>query len=125
MVGTDALLIGTAPRRESATRAPAGRAHRGWVRETYVNSEEADAARVMFSIEWQAVENVGVYRRLIADDGKGMSASELVEFFNTFGGGVNQSGAHTKTSALEQRRPFSRGTHTGWWSCPGSMAKPQ
>jgi hypothetical protein len=58
-----------------------------WARETYINSIEADATRVEFGIEWQAVENLGVYRRVIADDGKGMNSEELVEFFNTFGGG--------------------------------------
>ena len=58
-----------------------------WVRETYQNACEADAKRIEFGIEWQAVESQGVYRRLIADDGKGMTAEQLVEFFNTFGGG--------------------------------------
>jgi hypothetical protein len=58
-----------------------------WVRETLTNALEADATRVEFGIEWQAVENLGVYRRVIADNGSGMSGDELVEFFNTFGGG--------------------------------------
>lgn len=58
-----------------------------WVRETYVNAIEADATRIEYGIEWQAVERSGVYRRTIADDGRGMTADELQEFFNTFGGG--------------------------------------
>jgi hypothetical protein len=58
-----------------------------WVRETLVNSGEAGAQRVEFGIEWQAVEELGVYRRLIADDGIGMTADELVGFFNVWGGG--------------------------------------
>lgn len=58
-----------------------------WVRETYKNAEEAGATRVEFGIEWQAVENLGVYRRVIADNGSGMSPEHLVEYFNTFGGG--------------------------------------
>lgn len=58
-----------------------------WVRETYKNAVEAEATRIEFGIEWQAVENLGVYRRVIADNGKGMTPEELVTFFNTFGGG--------------------------------------
>jgi hypothetical protein len=58
-----------------------------WVRETLINSLEASSTRVEFGIEWQAVENHGVHRRVIADNGCGMNATQLVEFFNTFGGG--------------------------------------
>jgi hypothetical protein len=78
-----------------------------WVRETYINAVEADASHIEFGIEWQAVENLGVYRRVIADDGCGMSPDELVEFFNTFGGGgkpiggVHENfGVGSKTSLL-------------------------
>ena len=78
-----------------------------WVREVLMNSIEAKATRVEFGIEWQAVENQGVYRRLIADDGCGMRAAELVEFFNTFGGGGkpiggihDNFGVGSKTSLL-------------------------
>jgi hypothetical protein len=58
-----------------------------WVRETYKNAEEANATHVEFGIEWQAVENLGVYRRMITDNGSGMTPEHLVEYFNTFGGG--------------------------------------
>ncbi len=58
-----------------------------WARETYINAREAGATRVEFGIEWQAVANKGVYRRLIADNGSGMDAEQMVEFFNTYGGG--------------------------------------
>jgi hypothetical protein len=58
-----------------------------WARETYINAREAGATRVEFGIEWQAVANKGVYRRLIADKGSGMDPAQLVEFFNTYGGG--------------------------------------
>ncbi|MEK6328318.1 MAG: hypothetical protein AABM66_12470 [Actinomycetota bacterium] len=82
-----------------------------WVRETYKNSEEAGATRIEFGIEWQAVENLGVYRRVIADNGSGMTAEELVEFFNTFGGGgkpiggVHENfGVGAKTSLLPWNR---------------------
>ncbi len=82
-----------------------------WVRELYVNAIEAKARRIEFGVEWQAVENLGVYRRLIADDGRGMSAEELVGFFNTFGGGgkpiggVHENfGVGAKTSLLPWNR---------------------
>ncbi len=54
---------------------------------TYINAREAGATRVEFGIEWQAVANKGVYRRMIADNGSGMDPAQLVEFFNTYGGG--------------------------------------
>lgn len=82
-----------------------------WVRETLINAFEAQATRVEFGIEWQAVENLGVYRRVIADNGKGMAADELVEFFNTFGGGGKPIGGEhenfgvgSKTSLLPWNR---------------------
>src|SRR5262245_12025221 len=78
-----------------------------WVREALVNALEADATRIEFGIEWQAVESKGVYRRRIADDGRGMTAEQLREFFNTFGGGgkpiggVHENfGVGSKTSLL-------------------------
>jgi hypothetical protein len=78
-----------------------------WVRETLMNTLEADATRVEFGVEWQAVESKGVYRRVIADNGSGMDPEELVEFFNTFGGGgkpiggVHENfGVGAKTSLL-------------------------
>lgn len=78
-----------------------------WVRETFMNAVEAGATRVEFGIEWQAVEKLGVYRRTIIDDGRGMSEDELKEFFNTFGGGgkaiggVHENfGVGSKTSLL-------------------------
>jgi hypothetical protein len=58
-----------------------------WVRETYINIVQANGTRCEFGIEWQAVENLGVYRRTIADDGCGMVPDELRGFFNTWGGG--------------------------------------
>lgn len=58
-----------------------------WVRETLINSLEAGAKRIDFGIEWQTVQELGVYRRLIADDGRGMTPEQLVGFFNVWGGG--------------------------------------
>jgi len=78
-----------------------------WVRETFINASEAGATRIEYSIDWQAVESLGVYRRTIADNGAGMSADQLVEFFNTFGGsgkpigGLHENyGVGAKTSLL-------------------------
>lgn len=78
-----------------------------WARETYINACEAGATIVELGVEWQAVESLGVYRRVIADNGKGMAPDELVEFFNTFGGGgkpiggVHQNfGVGAKTALL-------------------------
>lgn len=58
-----------------------------WVRETFINSLEADATQILFGIEWQAVHDLGVYRRLVADNGTGMTPEQLVGFFNVWGGG--------------------------------------
>lgn len=44
-------------------------------------------------MEWQGVENIGVYRRYVADDGSGMSERELDEFMRTYGGGGKPIGA--------------------------------
>ena len=57
------------------------------MRETYINSIEAQATKIEFGIEWQAVEEKGVYRRVVADNGRGMTPEELVGFFNVWGGG--------------------------------------
>jgi hypothetical protein len=57
-----------------------------WVRETLVNAIEAGATRVEFGTEWQGVSVAGVYRRTIADNGRGMTPDELVAFFRTYGG---------------------------------------
>lgn len=82
-----------------------------WARETMVNALEAGATKVEFGIEWQAVERKGVYRRFIGDNGKGMTPDQLVEFFNTFGGGgkpiggVHENfGVGSKTSLLPWNR---------------------
>jgi hypothetical protein len=82
-----------------------------WVRETLINALEAKATRIEYGVEWQAVESSGVYRRVIADNGRGMTGSELVEFFNTFGGGGKpigglheNYGVGAKTSLLPWNR---------------------
>jgi hypothetical protein len=78
-----------------------------YLRELLINALEAGATRVEFGPEWQAVARDGVYRLMVADDGKGMSPEELLKFLNTFGGGGKPIGdAHenfgvgAKTSLL-------------------------
>jgi hypothetical protein len=63
-----------------------------WAREFLKNSIEADATRIEFGIEWQAVEKKGVYRRTIIDNGFGMNRDELVRFFSTLGEGAKKIG---------------------------------
>lgn len=78
-----------------------------WVRETYRNAVEAKATRILYGIEWQGVENSGVYRRYVADNGIGMSPDDLRMFFRTYGGGGKPIGGEhenygvgSKTSLL-------------------------
>lgn len=63
-----------------------------WARETLKNSLEAGATKVHFGVEYQAVERRGVYRRLIADNGKGMTAKQLYEYFSYAGSGEKRIG---------------------------------
>ena len=63
-----------------------------WAREFLKNSIEAGATKVEFGIEWLAVEKFGVYRRIIADNGVGMSKDELHQFFSTLGAGAKRIG---------------------------------
>jgi len=56
-----------------------------WAREFLQNSVEAKATKVEFGLEWQAVVDHKVYRRVISDDGFGMTPEELVKFFRTLG----------------------------------------
>ena len=63
-----------------------------WAREFLKNSIEAEATKIEFGIEWQAVEKFGVYRRTVADNGIGMSKDELLRFFSTLGEGAKRIG---------------------------------
>lgn len=59
-----------------------------WAREFVQNALEAKASRVEFGIEWQAVEKLGYYRRIIVDNGEGMSRDELKQYFSALGEGA-------------------------------------
>ena len=63
-----------------------------WGRELLQNSIEANATRVEFGIEWQAVQKLGAYRRTVIDDGGGMDADQLRAFFSTLGAGSKTIG---------------------------------
>jgi hypothetical protein len=66
-----------------------------WAREFLKNSLEAQATKIEFGIEWQAVEKLGTYRRTIIDDGLGMDREELLRFFSTLGQGAKKiAGIH-------------------------------
>lgn len=66
-----------------------------WAREFLKNSLEAGATKIEFGIEWQDVERSGIYRRIVADNGCGMSRDELLKFFRTLGeGGKKIGGVH-------------------------------
>jgi hypothetical protein len=64
-----------------------------WLRELKENADEAGARNIHFGIEWQGVENLGVYRRYVADDGTGMDERQLDSFMRTYGGGGKPIGA--------------------------------
>jgi len=64
-----------------------------WARELLKNALEADATRVEFGIEWQAVERLGSYRRTIVDNGCGMNRAELLKYFRTLGVGAKKIGS--------------------------------
>src|SRR5260370_42380524 len=63
-----------------------------WAREFLKNSLEANATKVEFGIEWQAVEKRGIYRRTVMDNGIGMDRDELLRFFSTLGEGAKKIG---------------------------------
>ena len=63
-----------------------------WAREFLKNSLEAGATKIEFGIEWQAVDRDGVYRRIISDNGSGMTREELLSFFSTLGEGAKRIG---------------------------------
>lgn len=97
-----------------------------WVREVAVNALEAGATRIEFGVEWQAVQHKGVYRRTIIDNGKGMTADELVSFFNTFGGGGKNIGGIHENFGVGSKTSLMPWNHHGivvisWVGGEGSM----
>jgi hypothetical protein len=84
-----------------------------WVRETAINAIEAGATRIEFGVEWQAVNARGVYRRMIADNGKGMTPEELQEVFNCFGGGGKAIGDEHENFGIGAKTALLPWNHHG------------
>lgn len=71
-----------------------------WARELVRNGIEADAQTIELGVEWQGVERHGVYRRLYADDGVGMTRDELHDYMRTLGKGSKVVGGPHDNYAL-------------------------
>jgi hypothetical protein len=84
-----------------------------WVRETAINAIEAGATRIEFGVEWQAVNAKGVYRRMIADNGRGMTPEELQQFFNCFGGGGKPIGDEHENFGIGAKTALLPWNHHG------------
>ena len=67
-----------------------------WVREATVNSLQANATYIEFTTEWEAVAQLGVYRRVILDNGDAMLAPQMPGFINKYGGSGRTIGATTE-----------------------------
>ena len=63
-----------------------------WLRELFVNSVEAGATRALLGVEWEAAESLGVYRRMFACDGSGMTRGDLERYFSSLGDGAKAIG---------------------------------
>jgi uncharacterized lipoprotein YmbA len=78
-----------------------------WAREAVINSLEAEATRIEFTPEWQAVKNKGVYRQMVVDNGWAMNAREL-DLFRQFGeSGKRMTGAPNEN--------YGVGVKSGCW----------
>jgi hypothetical protein len=84
-----------------------------WVRETAINAIEAGATRIEFGVEWQAAQSKGVYRRIIADNGKGMTPEQLEGFFNTYGGGGKPIGSEHENFGIGAKTSLLPWNHYG------------
>ena len=61
-----------------------------YVRELCVNAQEANADYIRFDTEWNGIENKGVYRQIVWDNGDGMTATELDEYMANIGTGEKE-----------------------------------
>lgn len=84
-----------------------------WARETVRNAIEAGATRIEFTLDWQAVENYGIYRRAIIDNGKGMDPKQIVQFFNTYGGGGKPIGGEHENFGVGAKTSLLPWNHFG------------
>jgi hypothetical protein len=93
-----------------------------------VNAIEAGTTRIEYGIEWQGVAAKDVYRRTIADNGKGMTGDELVQFFNIFGGGGKPIGGEHENFGVGAKTGLMPWNHYGivvisWADGVGSMIR--
>lgn len=66
-----------------------------YIRELYQNAIEGCASIIEFSPEWQAVERLGVWRLMIADNGAGMLPQQMEMYLSHFGkSGKSSGGLH-------------------------------
>lgn len=64
-----------------------------WAREFGFNSIEAGATLVSYTVDFVTARERGIYRRMIADNGCGMTRPELSAFINQIGGGKSKRSA--------------------------------
>ncbi len=62
-----------------------------WVRETYVNSENAGATKTMFARYWGGLDPT-VHNWAVVDDGCGMTPAEMEQYFGNRGGSSKPTG---------------------------------
>ena len=88
-----------------------GRAYQ-WAREFLFNSVEAGASLVSFTVDWVEALRRNIYRRVIADNGNGMTRSEISAYINHIGGGksLRSAGAadNLGQGAKYASAPFNR-----------------
>jgi len=87
------ILMTAAAIKPQVDRAYGGTHAFQWVREAYVNSDQAGARKIEFTTEPQGVVDFDVHRRMIVDDGCGMDPDEIAGFMNKFGGSGKSIGA--------------------------------
>jgi hypothetical protein len=56
-----------------------------YARELLDNSIAAGATKVLFGMEFQAAERLGIFRRLVADNGSGMSEEAMLRLYESLG----------------------------------------
>ena len=71
-----------------------------WVRELIVNSLQAGATKIHFTTEWQAVQNLGVHRRMVYDNGKGIPTDLMLAYLAKYGGSGKSIGDTTENYGI-------------------------
>lgn len=63
-----------------------------WAREAYANAYQSGATTIDFGTEWHAAQTLGVYRRLIVDNGPGIEREKMYDYLNRAGGSGKEVG---------------------------------